>query len=126
MSNVVFDRSPDSWGSHRASVFAVTGPAPYTRITAASPVSVPSAGGQVIQAVQAGLSLFDIVYGSMSDSGLYFVRCVPVSASSGRAGVGGQQSTYRLVWYVASTNVEVPTGFTLSNEWVRLLAVGTK
>lgn len=117
--------SPDSFGAHRYSCFPHAGPAPYTQVVVESPPpAVPSSGGDLVQAVEAGLSLFDFVIGGMSDSGLYFVRAVPVSDSSQMP--GSQQSTYRLVWYVASTGVEVPTGFTLSGEVVRLIAFGIK
>ncbi len=118
------DSSPDSWGAHKASIFPHAGPTLYTQLTSVSPPAEPTTGGDVVYATEAGMKLFDIVLGSLSDSGFFFVRSIPVSASDGPAGQA--QPTYKLQWYVESTGAEVPTGFNLSNETVRLLAVGPK
>lgn len=119
------DSSPDSFGAHKASIFPHQGPAAYAQVVIDSPPdAVPASGGDVVQAVEAGLKLFDIVLGSLSDSGVYFVKSVPVSRSDYLN--GAQLTTYRLQWFVTATGAEVAAEVDLSGECVRLFALGTK
>ncbi len=118
------DGSPDSWGAHKASVFPHAGPASYDQLDVTSPAALPTAGGDLVEAVEAGMKLFDFVVGGMSDTGTYFVRTIPVQSSA--AFNGASQSTYRLVWYVTATGAEVANAVDLSDEVVRLLGIGPK
>lgn len=118
------DSSPDSWGAHKASVFPHPGPASYDQLDVTSPAALPASGGDVVQAVEAGMKYFDIVLGSFSDTGKYFVRSIPVAPSD--ATNGGQQTTYRLAWYVTATGAEAANAADLSDEVVRLLGIGPK
>ncbi len=118
------DSSPDSFGAHKYSCFPHTGPTVYVQLTSVSPPADATVGGDTVQAVEAGMKLFDIVLGSLSDSGFFFVRSIPVSKSDSLA--GSQQPTDKLVWYLESSGAEVAAGFNLSNETVRLVAWGTK
>lgn len=118
------DSSPDSWGAHKASFYPVQGPSSYTRLAIPSPPGVPVAGGQIVQAVSFGMKLFDKVIAGMTDSGLYRVEAIPVSASNQFQ--GAQQPNYRLVWYVVATGAEVANAVDLSAEYVRALGIGPK
>ncbi len=113
---------PDSWGANRACVFPHNPPGAYTRITAPSPPGL-SSGGDIVYAAEAGFKAFSfLVSTGLSDSGLYRVEAVPVTASDDFP--GAIAGTYRLAWYVAASGTEVATGFTLSNETIRLLGIG--
>lgn len=112
---------PDSFGAHRASVFAVAGPDSYVQMTAA-----PVAGGQEIEAVQAGLKWFDAVIPlGLSDSGTYRVEGV-VSAGhpSATNKQGAPSQTWTLRWIVVATGAQVAAEEDLSAEVIRLFALG--
>lgn len=117
------DGYPTSWGSTRASVAPIAGPTSYAPIVLDSPPGTPT-GGHVIEAVQFGLTLIDLAFGSLTDSAIYYVRTIPVSPSDTIR--GSSQPTYRLVWYIEATGAEVATGTNLSTEIVRVLAIGPK
>ena len=110
---------PDSFGSHRASVFPHTGPASYTQMTTG-----PLAGGNTVEAVEAGLTFFDAVIPiGLSDSGVYRVEAVaPVGNPS--TGDGAASQTWKLRWVVVATGAEVAGAFNLSAQVVRLFALG--
>lgn len=122
------DSSPDSFGSHKASIFPHAGPASYTQVTVGSPAgTLVTVGGDLVQAVEAGMKLFDFVTGSLTDDGLYEVKCIPTSISGNSGHLPAVPKTnYRLQWFVVSTGAEVSGGTDLSASIVRLFAVGTK
>lgn len=126
------DGYPDSFGSHRACVFPHAGPTSYTRVTV-TPGTVPMTGGDLVQAGEAGLKYFDVVFGGHSDDGAFSVIAVPVTPT---AIVGGPSQTYRLKWIaqVAGTiggqaqtaGSEAAASTNLSTVTVRLFALGPK
>lgn len=117
------DGFPTSWGSNRASVMGVQGPASYTQLVAGTPPAVAT-GGQQISASDFGLKYFDFVIGGLSDSGAFRVEAVPGDRSN--AGPKGASLTYTLRWTVVATGAEVAALFDLDAEYVRLLVVGPK
>lgn len=110
----------------------IQGPPLYTQLVVDSPPDPVAGGGQLIYAVSFGLKLFDMVLGSLCDSGLYFVRAIPVAESGdpdapiNQLSLGAQTATYRLVWYIEASGAEVEAGRDLTGEVVRLLAIGPK
>lgn len=118
------DGYPTSHGSTRFAVFPHAGPALYAQVEIPSPPSVPVSGGDVVEAVECGLKLFDKVVGGLTDSGLYEVKGIPVSRSDFQNGAA--QPTYILQWFVVSTGAEVGAETDLSDEIVRLHAYGPK
>lgn len=118
MSNVLADY-PDSFGGHRASVFAHTGPTLYAAMTTG-----PLAGGDTVQAVEAGLKYFDIVCASgFSDSGVYFVIAVAPVGNPSTNKQAAHATSWRLKWIVTATGVEAGA-IDLSAQTVRLFALG--
>lgn len=118
------DGFPTSWGSNRASVNGITGPASYTQITPGSPPAVATGGQTIYPSADFGLKYFDYVVAGLSDSGAYRVECIP----GARSGLGpkGAASTYTLRWVVVATGAEAAAELDLSDEIVRVLAVGPK
>lgn len=119
MSNVLADY-PDSFGAHRASAFAHTGPASYTQVTTA-----PLAGGDTVTAREAGLKYFDAVFAvGLSDSGLYRVEGVAPIGNPSTNKSAAHAANWTLRWTVVATGVQVAGAFNLSGETVRLFALG--
>jgi hypothetical protein len=104
------------------SIFPHKGPDRYTPVTISSPLANPVAGGDLVYGSEAGMKLFDMVLGSLSDSGVYRVHSIPVSRSDNPQ--GSQQPTYRLQWCYADDGLEVVDGTYLGGECVRLIAFG--
>ena len=111
---------PDSFGAHRGSVFAHIGPASYTQMTKS-----PVAGGDTVEAVEAGLKFFDAVIPvGMSDSGDYWVMAVAPAANPSDSKTGAPATTWRLQWFLSASFTEVTGAVDLSAEVVRLFGVG--
>lgn len=117
------DMYPDSTGAHRESVFPHAGPTSYAQMQPGSPVAVPIDDGDRVEAVEAGMKLFDYVSGGITDNGLYEVVAVPLSITNNP---GGSTATYGLVWYSINTRTQVTDGTDLSGSTVRLFAKGPK
>lgn len=123
------DGYPTSFGSSRASVFPHQGPASYVQFDPGTAPALATAGDVVEAGPEAGMKYFDFLAGGFSDSGTYFVRAVPTAQSGDPAIPGklGQPSTtYRLQWVVTATGAEVAGAVDLSDEVVRLFAIGPK
>jgi len=121
------DGFPDSFGSHRVSVFPHRGPVLYAPVVAGTPPANATAG-DLVNAVEAGLKYFEYVVGGLSDSGLYFVECSPTSVSGVVATptrLAQPKATYRLLWIVLATGAQA-AAVDLSAEIVRLFAIGPK
>lgn len=118
------DGYPQPIGYSKASVFPHAGPTAYNPVVEESPATLPIAGGDRLEAVEAGLKLFDWVSFAISDSGTYRVEPIPVSSSDDQP--GAPTTTYILRWVVVATNTEVVTGVDLSENIVRLFALGPK
>lgn len=124
------DSYPDAWGAHRASVFPHAGPTSYTVVTI-TPGTVPSTGGDTVQAVEAGFKFFDHVSGGVTDDGAFTVQAIPVTITNI---VGGPSTTYKLRWVANKTatyggqaqtiNTEAVATTNLSTFTVRLKAIG--
>ncbi len=111
---------PTSWGSSRAAVVTITGPASYTQFTA------PSAGGQDINVeAQAGIKFVDFAIGGSSNDGTHRAEVVHYEAGVIR-GVTVTDAVFVLKWYVIATGAEVAGGFDLSAQIIRVLVVGPK
>jgi len=118
MSNVLADY-PDSFGGHRGTVFAHTGPVLYAALT-----RDPVAGGDTVNAVEAGIKYFDAVIPvGFSDSGLYSVVGVAPDGNPSTNKQAAHATSWKLKWTVVSTGVEAGA-IDLSGETVRLFAVG--
>ena len=116
------DGYPTSFGSSRACVLGIAGPASYTAITPGTAPAVAT-GGQSISASSFGMKFFDYAIAGMSDSAVYRVECIP----GARSGLGpkGATTTYRLRWVVVATGAEAGA-IDLSAEIVRVFAIGPK
>ena len=111
---------PDSFGAHKGSVFAHAGPSSYVQLSVA-----PLAGGDVVQAVEAGVTFFDIVIPTgLSDSGTYRVEAVAPVGNPSTNKQAAHARTWLLRWVVVSSGAQVNGEFNLSAETVRLLAIG--
>lgn len=114
------DGYPTSWGSSRASVFPVLGPASYTQYTA------PSTGGQVVPLLgPSGVKVADFCIGAVSTDGLHRAEVVQIE----EAAVNGQtlaRAAVRLKWYVVATGSEAAGMADLDTTTVYLLVVGPK
>jgi hypothetical protein len=111
---------PDSFSAHRASVFAHTGPASYTQMTTG-----PLAGGDTVEAVEAGMTFFDAVIPiGLSDSGVYRVEAVAPVGNPSTNKQAAHARTWLLRWVVVSTGAEAAALLDLDGETVRLFAVG--
>lgn len=111
---------PDSFGSHRASVFPVTGPASYAQYTA------PTTGGQNVQVSgPGGVKDVEFALGAVSTNGLYRAEVVQVESST-LNGVPVANSQIVLKWYVVSTGAQVANAVDLSGVTVNLLVIASK
>jgi len=118
------DGYPQPFGYSKGSVFPHVGPASYTVVVESSPIHVPLAGGDIVYAVEAGLKLFDYVAMAITDDGQYMIQPIPASRSDDQ--VGAPTATYILRWVVLSSGAEVTTTTNLSDQVVRLFALGPK
>lgn len=118
------DGYPQPFGYSKGSVFPHVGPADYDPVIESSPIHVPLSGGDILEAVEAGLKLFDYVASATSDDGTYRVEAIPASRSDDQ--VGAPTATYILRWVVVATNAEVAAHINLSDQVVRLFALGPK
>ncbi len=118
-------------GARLSALFSHAGPASYTVVTATAG-TVPVTGGDVVQAVDAGLKYFDfIASGAVTDDGAFYVLPIPVSVSTQN---GQPATTYRLKWFSLVTaavggqnqtaGLEAVATTNLSAEIVRLFATG--
>lgn len=114
------DGYPTSFGSSRASVFPINGPASYTQYTA------PATGGQVVTLQgPSGVKVADFVIGAVTTDGLHRAEVVQIEAAS----VNGQtlaNAAVRLKWYVVATGAEVAGAVNLSSKVVYLFVLGAK
>jgi hypothetical protein len=109
-------------------VFPHKGPTSYTVVTA----GVLAAGGDQVEAVEAGLKYFDFCAGMGTDSGNFTVQALPEAASGGP--VGTQMGKMRLRWIAQVAGViggqtqvagtEAIAATNLSGETVRVFAIG--
>jgi hypothetical protein len=121
------DSYPDAWGAHKASVVGHRGPVLYTVVTEQSAPTLAT-GGDLLQAVEAGMKLIEFVVGGLTDSGTYRVETIPTTVSGVVAAPSQQPvaaATYRLRWVVVATGAEA-AAVDLSAEIVRLLVIGAK
>lgn len=121
------DGYPTSFGSSRASVFPHQGPVLYDPVVEGVAPALAT-GGDLVEAVTAGMKYFDFVVGGLSDSGAYRVETAPVAESGDPANpskLGQPSTTYRLRWVVVATGAEA-AAIDLSAEVVRLFALGPK
>lgn len=112
---------PDSFGGHRGSVFAHTGPASYVAV---DPAPIVAATGDVVDAVEAGLKYFDFVVGGLSDSGTYTVLVGYPAGNPSTNKQAAHATQCVLMWLTAANCVEVTPATNLSGETVRLFALG--
>lgn len=114
------DGYPTSWGSSRASVFPVAGPASYTQYTA------PTTGGQDVTVMgPSGIKTVDFAMGAVSTDGLHRAEVVQIEAANVN-GVTVAKAKIILKWYVVATGLEVAALEDLSETVVNLLVVGPK
>jgi hypothetical protein len=95
---------PDLIGRRLAFVGYGTGPASYSQTTA-DPVTIPAFQNYI-----------DFVQGDLTVSGTYYVRATPAAV--------GARASWKLRWYVTSTNAEVGNGVNLSGESVQIGGFG--
>ncbi|MGH9421749.1 MAG: hypothetical protein ACRD3J_17355 [Thermoanaerobaculia bacterium] len=122
------DGYPDSFGSHRASVFPHQGPASYVQVTEGTAPALATDGDEV-QAIEAGMKYFEYVSAGLTDSATYRVECIPETISgvvAAPASIPQPSLAYRLRWVVVATGAEVAAEVDLSDEIIRLFAVGPK
>lgn len=111
---------PDSFGAHRAAAFYHTGPASYTQMTTG-----PLAGGDVVEAVEAGITFFDVcIPVGLSDSGVYRVEGVAPVGNPSTNKQAAHARTWLLRWVVVATGAQAAAELDLSAQTVRLFAVG--
>ena len=112
---------PDSWGSKRATVITVTGPASYTVYSGGS------TGGQDVQALPSGgVKGIQFAVGGHAASGNFRAEVVQIEAS-GTPAVARTQ--FILKWIVVATviaDVEVAAAVDLSGETVDVLVIADK
>jgi hypothetical protein len=128
----LLDGYPSSFGFSMLSVFSHPGPASYTQVTV-TPGTVPAVGGDVVQAIEAGLKYFDQVLFAMSDDAMWRVEPFPLIAT---ARIGSPGKTYGLKWIALKTAAfggqaqtagqEAVAATNLSTVTVRLTALGPK
>lgn len=119
------DGYPTSFGSSRASVFPHRGPASYTQVVEGTAPANATGGDSVEAGPEAGMKYFDFLVGGESDSGVYRVEAIPTTRS-GQTPVAKPGTTYTLRWFDASAGTEVGAETDLSDEIVRLFAIGPK
>lgn len=117
------DGYPQPFGYSKGSVFPHAGPDDYTVVVEGSPGTVPIVGGDLVEAVEAGLKLLDYVGFAITDDGLYTVQPIP---PSNQDSMPIPSSTWALRWVVNSTGAEVAAHTDLSGQIVRLFALGPK
>ena len=105
---------PQSFGSKRAQIALLTGPASYTQVS----VATPPTGGQSLKATDFGLKFIDFAIGGVSDDGQYEVVLTPAGAGVISAG------TWTAIWKVAHTGAEVTGTTNLSARTVRVFLIG--
>lgn len=105
---------PQSFGSKRAQIALLAGPASYTQVTVASPPT----GGQLLKATNYGLKFIDFAIGGVSDDGQYEVVLTPAGAGSISPGA------WTAIWKVAHTGAEVTGATDLSARTVRVFLIG--
>lgn len=106
-------------GSVKTSVIGHSGPSSYTVGTFNT---IPITGADTVYASEFGLkSLVGVIPLGASDLGTYYVQAVPITNSLYGNAVG---TSYKLVWYVQATDVEVAGAVDLSAQTVRLLGIG--
>lgn len=112
----VYPEYPAPPGNKHCSIAEIAGPALYTPVTPAAPVTV---GGQVIQASAFGLKYIECVDGNfLSDDGQYGVRAILNATAPGQP-----VTSIRLMWYTAATGAEVGA-VDLSSRTVRMAIKG--
>jgi hypothetical protein len=130
-----FNGYPDSFGSHKASVFPHHGPASYTQVTAGA---TPVTGGDVVQALEGGMKNLDFLVGGETDTGEFVVEAIPVTSSVTTQASGSLSgipaTTYRLRWIARVTatvggqaqvaGTEAIAATDLSGQTVRLFGLG--
>jgi hypothetical protein len=85
----------------------------------------PIAGGDVVQAVDAGMQFFDAVIPvGMSDSGDYWVMGVAPAGNPSTNPQAAQATSWRLQWFLSASFTEVTGAVDLSAEVVRLVGFG--
>jgi hypothetical protein len=90
-----------------------TGPSSYTQIvTGANPT-----GGDVINAADLGIGGFEFVDAMMDTTGVYYAEVIPIGGGGGAVG-----TKVALVWFVASTQLQVGAGVNLSAISLRMQA----
>jgi hypothetical protein len=119
-----------SIGARLSALFSHAGPASYTQVVV-TPGTVPVTGGDVVQAVDAGLKYFDMLNGGQTDDGAFTLQAIPVSASNQN---GSPATTYRLKWIANFTaafggqnqvaGTEVIAATNLTTAIARLFATG--
>lgn len=116
---------PDSFGAHRGSVFSHPGPDSYVQLGSSEGQVT---GGDVVEAVEAGLKFFDAVVAvGLSDSGAYWVTGCAPAANPSTNKVAAHARTWLLKWYQSSgvaSPEQVSNDVDLSGETVRLVALG--
>lgn len=133
--NRPMDGFPDSFGSHRASVFPHSGPASYTQVTLAA-ATVP-ADGDIVNASEGGLKDIIALQGGLTDDAIFLVVPVPIGPSSTPGGaVAPGTSQWRLMWIANKTGAfggqaqvfgtEAAATTDLSAFTARLTAIGSK
>ncbi len=114
---------PDSWGSKRATVITVTGPASYVAYAGGS------TGGQDVQALpQGGVKTIAYAVGGPAASGNFRAEVVQIEAST-VLGVSLGRTQFILKWIVVATviaDVEVTAAVDLSGETVDVLVIADK
>lgn len=105
---------PQSFGSKRAQVALVVGPASYTQVT----TGAPPTGGQIIRASDYGLKFIDMAWAAVSDDGQYEVVLTPATA------IATAQQTWIAIWKVAHTGAEATGATNLSARTVRVFLIG--
>jgi hypothetical protein len=131
------DGYPTSWGSNRVAVFGHAGPASYTQVTALAGTVPISAGGDTVQAVEAGMKYLDFLVAlDESDDGAFTVEAIPNSVTSLTGAPGTPNKSFHLRWISRVTALvggqnqtagsEAVAATNLSGETIRLLAVGPK
>lgn len=105
---------PQSFGSKRAQIALLTGPASYTQVS----VATPPTGGQSLKATDFGLKFIDFAIGGVSDDGQYEVVLTPAGAGVISPG------TWTAIWKVAHTGAEVTGTTNLSARTVRVFLIG--
>lgn len=129
------DGYPDSWGSHRVSVFPHVGPLSYVQVVAVAG-TVPVTGGDTIQALEAGMKFIETIQDGFTDDGCFCVEPIPVVGSGTTTQMGQSPKTFIARWFSRVTAAiggqnqvagnEVVAGTNLSAETVRLTAFGPK